>query len=668
VTTGEHAATAAALLPARAGRDDALDAESLHRLGGEALQHGAPERAIEYLLRAVERDGLQARYFSTLGSACLAAGRPQEAITCYQHAIALAPDNAEAHFNLGNVLQSTGDAARAVESYRLAIEHHPHFAKAHFNLANAHLVGNQLAEAQKSFEFALRLNPSFAAPAHANLGLVMWRHGALDDAQRQCALALKADEAYAAAHVLQGNIRKDRGQFAEAAASYGRAIALDPNNHDAHNNLGLVRQQAKEHEAARRCYERALELRPDDADAHNNLGTLLHEEGCIEAAIAHYRAALQSRPDFAGALTNLGMALDQQGAGDESLALLARALELDPHHADARFYQAVARLRRGDFAGGWRDYEARWRRPDMKPRAIPAPEWDGSSLSGRTILVHAEQGVGDEVFFASCLPDLLRVADRCVLECEPRLAPLFARSFPREVVAPRSPRDPAAWRGQIDVQIPLGSLPRFFRNSEREFPAARGYLVADPVRTGQWQARLSSLGAGIKVGISWRGGSAPEDRRRRSTTLDQWTPLFNVPGANFVNLQYGNVGAELAALQPRAVHHWPDSDPLRDLDDFAALLSALDLVISVDNAAVHLAGALGRPVWILLPHAADWRWMRDRNDSLWYPSARLMRQPRPGDWGSVMESAARLLASFAPAAERDALPIAERRVLDANLE
>jgi hypothetical protein len=280
------------------------------------------------------------------------------------------------------------------------------------------------------------------------------------------------------------------------------------------------------------------------------------------------------------------------------------------------------------------------------------PCWNGEPLDGKNVLVCAEQGIGDQIMFASCLPDLISRINHCVVECESRLVPLFERSFPGTSAIPRhggNQLERTAVLSTLDVHVPLGSLPRYFRRDIRAFTAHDGFLKVDHDRRDNWRERFASVGEGLRIGVSWRGGSKGKEARQRSTLLSQWWEICSVTGTHFINVQYGDCRAELATAEQQGIkiHHYEESDPLKDMDDFAALLQALDLVISVDNATVHMAGALGVPVWTLLPYVADWRWLRDRSDSPWYPSMRLFRQPTLGDWNNVFVKAAKELRQLA---------------------
>lgn len=551
-------------------------------------------------------------------------------------------DAAERHFLRGNDLQTSRQFAAAAEAYRSAIELQPAVAKYHFNLANACLATNDFESAARSFAQSVARDSSLAEHAFANLGIALRQAGRTDDADHACRSALLLNPRSAAALNLRGKLRKDRGELDAAVRDFREATEIEPDFGEAWNNLGATLQGLGQSEMARAAYETALAIRPDSIESINNLGTLLHDLNNSEQALRHYRRALEVDPDFVPALTNLGMALDQRGASHEAVAFLDRALLLEPRNIEARFYRAIAALRQNDFARGWDGYEVRWDRGDLRRPEFCATEWDGSPLDGLSVLVYGEQGIGDEIFFASCIPELLIRESNSRIACNPRLLPLFARSFPQaEIVAGPQVVETDRPVLQANMQIAIGSLPRFFRRSERDFPSRRRYLVADPARIHFWRERIARLGKGKTVGISWRGGSHPADVSRRSITLDQWEPILSLPDVNFINLQYGDVFGELE--HQRAIHRFPDVDPLRELDDFAALVSALDAVVTVDNTTAHLAGALGVPLHLLLPIEADWRWGRGTSHSLWYPHAVLHRQQQLGEWRIVIEGVAEQL-------------------------
>lgn len=385
-------------------------------------------------------------------------------------------------------------------------------------------------------------------------------------------------------------------------------------------------------------------------------GNVLSDEDRFVEATQCFEQAVGQCPDFAEAHCNLGVVLQFQRRLNESLASFQRALEIDPDLPAAHFNMAMTYFLQEDFAHAWPEYEWRWRcaRFGNRPAAAIrlAPVWDGTSLAGRTILVYGEQGIGDEMMFASCLPDVMDRAKRCVVACEMRLVPLFARSFPKaEVIAVHELESlsRADELGRLDCQVACATVPSFVRPDAASFPPGDGFLIADEERAARWRERFDQIGVGRKVGISWRGGKEPVEMRRRSTTLGQWSGVLSVPGVHFVNLQYGERAKDIEAARDQfgvEIHDWPDVDPLSNMDDFAAQIAALDLVISIDNSTVHLAGSLGVPTWMLasFPSASCWRWPLERTDNRWYRSLRIFRREWPQDWRGVFDRVRQTLA------------------------
>jgi tetratricopeptide (TPR) repeat protein len=474
-----------------------------------------------------------------------------------------------------------------------------------------------------------------AAPYHSNLGTVLQAQGKLDEAAAcyERALTLKPD--LAEIHINLGNIFEAQGKLEEAAACHERALALKPDCAEAYSNLGNVRQAQDKRDEAVACYERALALKPDYAEAHGNLGNALQVQGKLDQAVACYERALALKPSYAKAHHNLGCVLYSLGNLDEALVRQRRALALQPGYAEARFSASLAQLSKGDFASGWRNYESRWqsKEHDTPMRAYPQPLWTGEKLASGRLLIWGEQGVGDEIMFAGLIPDVVRTGNRCVLDCDARLKPLFARSFPGiDVVSGCS--------GELDIEahLPSGSLPSLFRAAEAVFAATTSpYLIADPVHRDRFRTRYAD---GRRLaGLAWHTRNR-KTGRNRSIDLSLFGPLFARSDIAWVSLQYGdhNALAEQAAAAGAPLLIDRSVDQFADLDIFAAQIAAMDLVVTIDNSTAHLAGALGVPVWLLLPFSPDWRWLQAREESHWYPSMRLFRQPQLGDWQSVLQS------------------------------
>lgn len=521
-----------------------------------------------------------------------ALNRLEEAAHQYQRALALDPLNPKAHNNLGVILGLLNRADEALVHYERAIALQPNFANAHYNYANALSERGERAGAIRHYRRALASKPG-DAETHNNLAIALAAEAELDDALTHYRRALELKPDFVAAYSNLGSALEEKGRIDEAIASYRTALNLDPANADAHYNLGRALSANDRWDEAQACYERALALDPMHAEAHNNFGLLTQ----------------------------------RLGRWDEALARYERAQTLKPDYADAHWNEALTRLRLGDFAVGWRKYEWRWRRKETPPRSFAAPSWDGGALSGKTILIHAEQGQGDAIHFVRYAPMVRALGASVILECAKPLHRLFSTAAGVDRLVGPGEVLPA-----FDVHAPLLSLPRLL-NAATEAVATSPYLSADEVGAAGWRERLSGL-AGRKIGLVWRGNPAHSDDRFRSVEAATLAPLVAAPDAVWVSLQVGARPEELAAFAPTPVID--AGARLQDWADTAALISTLDLVITVDTAVAHLAGALAKPVWVLLASNADWRWQLDRSDSPWYPTMRLFRQPSPGNWNAVV--------------------------------
>ena len=491
------------------------------------------------------------------------------------------------------------------------------------------LAQGNAAIAESLLQQALAMRNDLAE-AHLELGRIYHVRGELDDASDCYVLAAHFSDQHLGL-LQQGLLALDRGRFQEARSYLERALALDPGSAIGHNALGAALLKLGQTDAAATEFERALALCEDLAPAHSNLGYLLvRAREQFEAGTRHIERALALAPGDPGIMCNWTMVLQHQGRFDEVLALSERLLTQDPSLHEVRLNRALVLLTRGDFHSGWREYEARRHLAPYVDRPARWPEWDGTLLEGKSLFIRSEQGIGDEIMFASCLPDVVRTGCSAVIECSARLGPLFQRSFPAtRVVAPES--YPTLSNEEIDREILAGSLPRYFRRAVADFPAHEGYLVADAVRVAFWKTRLAEMGDGLKIGISWRGGVQTTRRSLRSVPLAQWLPILRCHGAHFVSLQYGDAAGELGELQERhgiEIEHWQDA--IDDLDETAALIGALDLVITVQTAVAHLSGALGKTAWVMIPAVPEWRYMERGHAMPWYPALRLFRRPGTG--------------------------------------
>jgi len=425
------------------------------------------------------------------------------------------------------------------------------------------------------------------------------------------------------------------GRHADAAEQLQRAVNLRPDLPRAHNGLGVALEALDEYERAIGSYRRAIHLQPRYPEAHNNLANALRKAGRVAEAVAGYHRAISLRPAYADAYSGLGVALVEQRRVTEAIKYFERAVAIQPDHADAHLNFAGALLLSGDFERGWREYEWRWRSSQQRPLApaFAQPQWDGSDLAGRTILLHAEQGFGDTFQFVRYVPLVARRGGQVMLSVQRPLAQILRGVEGAATVVP-SGEEPL----NFDLHAPLMSLPRIFGTTIGTVPAFVPYLRPEPDLVRKWHHTIRDR-AGYRIGINWQASNTRWGRPR-SLPLEAFAVLAAIPGVRLICLQKGAAEQQLHTVGIAI-------EVLQGLDessgaflDTAAVMQHLDLVITVDTSIAHLAGALGVPVWVALPFASEWRWLLDRDDTPWYPTMRLFRQPCPGDWFGVLHEMA----------------------------
>ena len=539
-------------------------------------------------------------------------------------------DAFEALFLLGIIAGQAGKAGEAVEFLTRAIATNPTSPDAHFNRGVALGELGRSAEALESYERVLALNPEYA-DAHFNRGAVFgglrrWQE-AIECYDR--AIALRAD--HAEAHHNRGVALTELERPAEALESYERALASRPAYAAACNNRGVALARLGRLAEALESYDRAIQLRPDYASAYDNRGVALFElDRSVEALQSHERALLIS-PDLAEAHYNRGNALRELHRHRDAIASYERALALKPDHASAHWNLADCLLLTGEFARGWQHYEWRWKLADRRDSArdFSAPLWLGAQpLAGKTILLHSELGLGDTILFCRYATRVAALGAKVILEAQPSLVPVLIGLEGVALTLPRGAPLP-----EFDFHCPLMSLPLAFKTDLPSVPSDVPYLGSDAERVAEWIERLGTYDR-PRVGLVW-SGSVKLKNDRRSMPLAQMVPLLS-PWAQWVSLQKDVPEADAVLLASLSeLRHVGDA--LHDFAETAAVLTLMDLIVTVDTSVANLAGAMGKPVWILLPfNPHDWRWMLERRDSPWYPTARLFRQPSPGDWASVI--------------------------------
>jgi tetratricopeptide (TPR) repeat protein len=565
------------------------------------------------------------------------AGRREAARATILAGIERNPSCADFHFYLGNLYAEDGEEDKAAACYRTALAWRPDHLPALRNLGKMHRKAGRLDDAEASFRHALAAAPN-DAESHHDLALVLQTGGKAEAAIPffERAIALAPDNA--GPHNTLGLALQQLGRLDAAEARYRSALQRAPDSPDAHYNLGNALKEQDRLDDAAACYRTALSLRPDFIEAHNNLGSTLQAQGRLDDAIRSYREALAVAPDCAEAHHNLGLAFQDRGDLDSALRSYRRALETRPDFAEAHWNESLCLLLRAEFEQGWRKYEWRWKNPQLKkPKPnFDKPLWLGEEpLAGKTLLLHAEQGFGDAIQFCRYARLAAERGATVVLETPAPLKGLLSQVA--GIASVRTRDDPLP---DFDFYCPILSLPLAFGTRLDNIPDDVPYVCADPARATAWRERLGTA-RGLRVGLVWSGNPGHANDRNRSISFAAAAKLLT-GDAQFVSLQKDVRAADKAMLDASDRILNFESD-LKDFQDTAALVANMDLVITVDTSVAHLAGAMGKPVWILLPFNPDWRWMIGRTDSPWYPSARLFRQPAPGDWAGVLASVTKAL-------------------------
>jgi tetratricopeptide (TPR) repeat protein len=646
---------------------DASQVDALHLLGIIALQTGRAALAIDLLQAVVGLNPSFVEAHNNLGMALQAQGRFAEAVLSHQQSLHLRPAFAEAHSNLGRAFQLQGKLAEAEQSYEQALRLRPDYAESHYNLATALQQQSKLAEALSHLKYALQLRPDFAearqtlatylqqqgqwaeaaacweeavrlwpnsAEAHFHLGMALQQQGKPAEAEVSFETAVRLKPNFVEAISNLGSAFQAQKKLPEAVACFQQALRIRPDSPELHFNLGCALQMERRLAEAAASYRQAVRLNPNYVEAHNNLGNALREQGQLAEALVHLEYGLRLYPESGEGHMNLGVVLQDQGKLIEAAHHLEQALRLCPDSAEAHYNHGLFLLLQGNFEQGWREHEWRLLMKGHAPPLSPGPKWDGGPLDGKTILLYAEQGRGDILQFIRYAALVKKRGATVLVECRPAMLGLLAGCPGIDRLVPEGEPLPA-----YDVQAALLSLPALCGTMLATIPAEVPYLFADSSRVAFWKERLASS-SGFKVGICWQGNPAHKHDQRRSVPLAQFAPLAEIAELRLVSLQKGPGSEQWETL----ARQWPTLDlPGQEEEDSqawiesAALVRALDLVITVDTAVAHLAGALGVPVWVALPFSGDWRWLLEREDSPWYPSMRLFRQGQPGDWPDVFQ-------------------------------
>jgi tetratricopeptide (TPR) repeat protein len=667
--------------------------QSLVGMSLVALASRQPEAAVKMAKAAVEVAPAMTNAWVALGQAFKAAGNFEQSEAAYNQAIRLDGLNELAHLGLGELKIATGRPTEAVIDFELAIRRKPALVAAHLGLGNAFAVTGRFEEALQHYQNALDFRPCLPEAEFA-AGFVLARMGRVKEAETRYRRALVRRPDFAAAWMNLGSLLREQGREVYAEAALLRAVELRPDLVAGWINLAMLERERHRPAEAEGHLRKALALNPDQVEtciawcqfraaerdiagawgwlrgalardpdqpeAANMHGILLHTEGRLEEALVAFRKA-ESLGHHA-APSNRGNTLLDLGRMEEALEAHQSAVDLEPTHPGAQYNLALTQLRLGHWEKGWPAYEARWRFREVHraPRAFTQPRWHGEPLNGRRILLHAEQGLGDTIQFCRYATLVVARGGYPILQVQPPAERLL-----RSLAVVRAGKAEVALLGttppNFDIECPLMSLPAAFETTVDTVPWPGAYLGADheaiaekreafPDAPANFKHNPRAVPRSLRVGLAWAGNPRYKADLQRSIHLSTLLPVLRVPGITWISLQKGAATQQLSATNGSSFV-LDGSSRDRDLAETAALVATLDLVITTDTSIAHLAGALGKPLWLLLPHLADWRWMQQSETTPWYPTAHLLRQPTPGDWSSVLNRTIHKLTAFQGALE-----------------
>jgi len=567
--------------------------------------------ARETYRQVIRYDPTCARAWNRLGVIAFELGRPQVGLELIKQALDINPNQPEFLMNFGQMLMELGGFSEAVEAFRNALSTGLDDLDSILNLGICLMKEHRFDEAIQVYKDSLKNNPG-SSQIYENLGKAFEKLGLLENAVQAYQCVIRLDPGAGIAYACLARVLYTQGNLEESIENYGYALEYVPEDELIYSNLAGVYKENGQFEEAIWAYQRAISINPKNPELQNNLGNTFREYGRFEEAIRAYQRAVNTNScsQYADPHSNLGTVL----------------------------------LMRGNFECGWKEHEWRWKSDKFakdNKRFFPHRFWFGCQLLDKSIVIWPEQGIGDQIMYASLFPRLQKRAHRVVVETQKRLVPLFRRSFPEICVfGVQDPPNSKLLGESIDYQSAIGSLGQWLLPDEESFPKHASYLKACASRVNDLRDKYQKLKPGkLVIGISWK--SVNKDIGKiKSTFLTQWRDLLSQKDCLFINLQYGDVEDEINDFMAQtgiSIYQDKDIDSLKDLDGFAAQVSALDLIISTSNTSVHMAGALGKPVWTLLSYVPDWRWQLDRSDTLWYPSMVLYRQPVLGDWASVFQ-------------------------------
>jgi tetratricopeptide (TPR) repeat protein len=555
----------------------------------------------------------------------------------YRKILTISPNHADSLHLLGLILADRGLLNEGLDLINKAINNNPRFAAFYLNRGLLYKRMQQPEKAMTDYIKAIQLAPQMVE-AHYNLGDALTEAEQLDEAIVAYQTALKYAPQHRNTHNNLGNAYLAKEQYHQAIECYKKVLNLDAKCAETLSNLGVAYFKLQQHEEAIAWQKKAISCTPNYAQAYSNLGLVLNHLGkFIEAEECYYKA-LELQPNNAEFHSNLGVNYKDQNNVDTALECFKKSLELNPNSPEAQFNEAISLLLKGDFINGWQRYESRFglkERVHTNPN-FTEPVWQGENFFG-TLLVYVEQGLGDTLQFVRYLPLVAKRVSTIIFECQQELVTFFElqkKQLSIDQIIPRGAPKPA-----FDCHIAIMSLPRIFQTTIESIPYAQGYLNPISKKIPELIVENLQQDSHYKVGLIWAGGKQHKNDHNRSIAFTNLQPLLELSAISFYSLQYGENSMDIKSL-PNSIQPQDLTKYIRDFTDTAMFMEQLDLIISVDTAPAHLAGALGKPIWLLLPFAPDFRWLLERNDSPWYQSMQLFRQPKPGDWQTVIQQVA----------------------------
>ena len=544
--------------------------------------------------------------WNILGASTAQKGMLDEAIEAYKKSISLKPDFADPYYNMANALKDQGKLNEAITVYTKALSLKPNNFKAYSNIGLVLQNQGKLVEAIVAYNKSISLNPGYDE-AYSNLGITFQCQGKLDEAVEAYKKSISLKPDYAETYNNLGAALHDQRKLDEAIKIYNKALLLKPDYAEAYSNLGATLKDQDNLDQAINAYKKAISFKPNYAEAYSNLGVALKDQGRLDDAIQAHKKSISLKSDYADAYNNMGNAFRDKGMFDEAIEVYNKSISIKPEFEKAHQNLTFALLNIGRLKEGLDKNEWRWKTGKFlsTQRHFSQPLWDGKqNLNGKRILLWCEQGIGDTLNWSSCLPLVASKAEHCILECQEKLVPLLERSFPNVEVKPEN-RSLDKDRDDFDFHLPTGSLYKHFIEEIIQNPKKSAYLIPDPLRVIFWKERLSSLGKGPYIGVSWKSSVVSRYRLQHYPPISEWSPVFTIPDVTFINLQYKDSTDDLVKVKDEfgvTVHNFEDLDQYNNVDDVVALCAALDIVVTTKVTPMIFSSGVGTPTKI-----ANWR-------------------------------------------------------------